>query len=417
MANDRALQTAGSLPRSRFMALCSDALQGFKSETVRGAPGFFRVGQTHAGAWWLIGPDDRPFFAAAVNEVQALSAVPEDPVAPLRGWGFNTLGPGSAPALRDEGLPFVAVASFSGVVASIRSPGVRLPDVFDPAWDAAALRHAEDVCPALALRRELMGWLSDDGLSWGGIDRSDLPSLLQVCLSLEPSFAAYHAAWEFVLAPYGGQLTRLAKAWGCPWENKAVVRELTRAEQGLRTPGYVRDAARWTREFSRRYFAATSAAIRAHDPHHLIMGARELRNETELPHSHEWMTECVFPATDVAWVSARAIDSGHPGPLFAGNFTWVGENCRALPARSRARGVTSLERMLRQGRARLKATIAHPAVVGYAWDAWSDAPSDQPPFARGLVHLNGAEAREHTELLSDLNRRIPSLRPFPASKS
>ena len=59
------------------------------------------------------------------------------------------------------------------------------------------------------------------------------PSLLQLCLSLEPNFAAYHAAWEFALALHGGKLAALARAWGAPLANKEVVRELTRTEQGF----------------------------------------------------------------------------------------------------------------------------------------------------------------------------------------
>jgi len=45
------------------------------------------------------------------------------------------------------------------------------------------------------------------------------PSLLQICLSLEPSFPAYHAAWEFTLAAHGGELAAMARACGerrCP---------------------------------------------------------------------------------------------------------------------------------------------------------------------------------------------------------
>ena len=54
--------------------------------------------------------------------------------------------------------------------------------------------------------------------------------------------------------------------------------------------------------------------------------------------------------------------------------------------------------------------------VGYAWGQWQDEPGEQPPFARGLVHVNGAEAREHTELLASFNRRAESLRrATPAS--
>jgi len=35
---------------------------------------------------------------------------------------------------------------------------------------------------------------------------------------------------------------------------------------------------------------------------------------------------------------------------------------------------------------------------------------EQPPFAGGLVHENDAEAREHTELLTDINARAEDLR-------
>ena len=52
----------------------------------------------------------------------------------------------------------------------------------------------------------------------------------------------------------------------------------------------------------------------------------------------------------------------------------------------------------------------HPAVVGYVWSQWQDEPGEQPPFARGLVHGNGTEAREHTELLVEFNARAELVR-------
>jgi hypothetical protein len=102
--------------------------------------------------------------------------------------------------------------------------------------------------------------------------------LLQLCLSLEPGFAAYHAAWEFVLAYHGGRLESVAHAWNANLPNKEVVRELTRAEEGLGTRGYLRDDARWTREFARRYFNTTGNAVRQADPNHLILGCRFRRS-------------------------------------------------------------------------------------------------------------------------------------------
>ncbi|MFM9092991.1 MAG: hypothetical protein ACKOUK_14790, partial [Verrucomicrobiota bacterium] len=64
----------------------------------------------------------------------------------------------------------------------------------------------------------------------------------------------------------------MARAWGQDWAHRERVRELTRAEQGIATRGYLRDAERWTREFARRYFTAAAAAIRAVDPNHLVLG-------------------------------------------------------------------------------------------------------------------------------------------------
>src|SRR5205823_5759356 len=126
--------------------------------------------------------------------------------------------------------------------------------------------------------------------------------LLQICLSLEPGFAAYHAAWEFVLALHGGKLAALARAWGTPLANKEVVRELTRAEQGIATRGYLRDAARWTREFARRYFTTTAEAIRAADPHHLVLGAH-----SAMPPGENVRAESIYPAIDAPLVDWREL--------------------------------------------------------------------------------------------------------------
>jgi agarase len=389
-----------------------DALHNFRTDTVQGSRGFFRVGQTDSGQWWFIGPDDLPFFVRAVNGVSPTES-PFDPVAQLRTWRFNALGPGAAPSLLAEGLPFVATVNFSTAAPLIRAKGIKLPDVFDPSFADAAQQRAGEVCSAFSERTDVLGWLTDDDLGWGGTRGADCPSLLQVCLSLEPSFAAFHAAWEFVLAPYGGQIARLAKAWGCPLENRGVIRELTRADRGLMTSGHLRDDVRWTREFAHRYFAITSSAVRAHDPHHLILGARDALSSHGRSSGSSWLSECVFPSVDLAWIHPQDLKNAPPGPLLVGNFSWAGEQSPA-PSRYRARGVTSVERMLKNGRASLRSIIAHPAVVGYSWDTWRDDPGEQPPFARGLVHHNDVEAREHTELLSDLNSRIGALRPFRA---
>ncbi len=401
------------MPASRRMAQVSDALQAFRAETVRGAPGFFRVGQTRGGRWWLIDPRDRPFFACAVNGVEAGEAEGADPVDRARGWGFNTLGVGGGAEAWDGPVARIGVVNFCAAGGAIRAGGARLPDVFDPAWPARAAERAAAVCGGSEPRRELLGWLADDALGWARPMADGRPSLLQICLSLEPGFAAYHAAWEFVLAAHGGRIADLARAWSHPIANKEVVREMTRTDQGLMTRGYGRDNARWTREFAQRYFATTSAAIRANDPHHLVLGARELRESGAVASEGEATATLAgsYPAVDLPWVHWSELATAPIGPVLAGDFTWVTAEAIAVERRGRG-GLTTVERMLRRGRAALRRIVAHPAVVGYAWRQWRDRDGEQPPFAGGLVHVNGAEAREHTELVADIHRRVGTLRAF-----
>jgi hypothetical protein len=392
------------------MAQPPDAPQDFRPGTGRGVAGYFRVAQAGDGRWWLLDPADLPFFLRAANEVRGAEGSPHDPVARWRSWGGNALGAGADAALREEGLPWVGTVDFCSAGPLIHTAGARLPDVFDPEWPKAAAIRAGEICLPHSERREVIGWISDDGAGWAQPGGAGRPALLQICLSLEPSFAAYHAAWEFVLALHGGRLESLAKSWGRPEiTNKEVVRELTRADRGLVTRGYLRDDARWSQEFARRYFALTAAAIRAQDPHHLVLGCRYGARPGAAV-----LTQGVYPAVDVPWQELDEIARVPPGPVLAGDFTWADERYFGAPGARRARGLTSVERMLRRGRAALERAARHPGVVGYSWARWRDGAGEQPPFARGLVHGNDTEAREHTELLADLNARMHALRSSPS---
>lgn len=360
-----------------------------------------------------------------------MSVTPRDPAQPpafdsaarLRQWGFNLVGPGGDGAIRDDGFAFVGVVDFVRCAPAIVAPGVRLPDVFAPDWPRLAAERAQAVCSPLAGVPELLGWVTDDAPAWGQSAAPRRPSLLQICLSLEPNFATYHAAWEFVLALHGGRLESVGRAWSVPLANKEVLRELTRAEQGLVSRGYLRDEARWSREFARRYFTTTAAAIRAADPHHLVLGCRFAG-----PVGIAVSAEAVFPAVDVALLDWTELPAGAAtsGPVLAANVNWADEAfwrpVAVGPARHapetnvtvrHARVLTSVERMLRRGRGALERTARHPAAVGYLWSQWQDEPGEQPPFARGLVHANGVEAREHTELLAQFNLHADSLHRTP----
>jgi agarase len=354
----------------------------------------------------LLDPAGERVFLRAVHHVEPSpppgdGPLPPDAAARLRSWGFNALGLG-AEAIREDGFPHLAAVDFCRTGPVLTGPDLRLPDVFDRAWPERAAARAAEVCGPAAEQTELVGWVTDATLAWCQVARSGRPTLLQLCLAQEPSAAAYHAAWEFVLALHGGRLEGVARAWGQDWTHRERVREGTRAEQGIATRGYLRDAERWTREFARRYFTATAAGIRAADPNHLILGCP--LGDGAGP---EVAAECAYPAVDLpllTWRASPPVDSAHP--FLADDVGWGTPEFRAPgPGGGRDRA-TGVERMLRRARTALDRLAAHPAAVGYCWGRWRDEPAERPPFGSGLLHHDGSEAPEHLELIAAFNARL-----------
>ena len=194
--------------------------------------------------------------------------------------------------------------------------------------------------------------------------------------------------------------------WNAPLANKEVVRELTRAEEGLGTRGYLRDDVRWTREFARRYFTKAAAAVRHADPNHLVLGCRFRRAAAAAV-----MMESSYPAIDVTlahWTELPSV-SASSHPMIADGINWTAEDFLDISPQRRTRRLTVFEHIMRKARVTLDRLARHPSVVGYMWGRWQDEPGEQPPFASGVVHVNGTEAREHTELLKQFNQRAESL--------
>jgi hypothetical protein len=434
------------------MPLILPTLDDFKLGSMRGRSGFFRVGQRKGGQWWLIDPQGKPFFSKGVaavsrtgwadgrplrpgqysSAVQSLYGPPESEafvrsvIQRLRKWNMNTLGAWTAPEFYDQGAYYTELIEFRKVGPCFHAGEALLPDVFDPAWRDAADAWAREICTPRKDSAELIGYFTDHELGWAqsppeqsddmvaADPQQEKPSLLQICLSLEPSFRAYHAAWEFVLAPQQGDLALLAKAWEIDLVNREVIRQLTHEDRPLRSPGYLHDQKRFSREFARRYFSICSSVIRAYDPNHLILGCRF----AEFPGTAV-MAECAHPQVDVvslrpereAW--DRAVQSSFSTngmPVLLTELSWSDPAFVRTPMKREARRLTSVERMLSKGRTYLERVYAHRASVGYEWSRWVDGEEDEPPFGRGLVHVDDCEAREHTELLTDLNAKAEALR-------
>jgi len=432
----------------RIAALPS--LSDFKPGSLRGQAGFVRVGQTRAGQWWLLDPHDQPFiskgvaavsrtgwadgrslrpgrYLQAVNQLYGVEA-PEPFVRSViqraRKWNMNTVGAWTSPEFYDQGIYYTELIEFRKVGPCFHSGAALLPDVFDPAWRDAADAWARQICEPRKESRELIGYFTDHELGWAqphvdantGIVPADTkgesPSLLQICLSLEPGFRAYHAAWEFVLAPRQGDLARLGADWRITLATREQIRQLTQSETPLKSEGYLHDQHRFAREFARRYFSITASVVRAYDPHHLVLGCRFAENP-----GASILAECMQPHVDVvslrperdAWERAALLSAANM-PTLLTEVSWADPNFLRLPLRPEKRRLTTLERMLGRGRLGLERIFAQRAIVGYEWARWVDGEDDEPPFGTGLVHLDDREAREHTELLTDLNGRAETIR-------
>ncbi len=398
----------------------------FKTESLRGTPGFFRIGRVReSGAWWLLTPEDEPVLLRAVAGVNRHGRAGPPPVrrsayaqtvaslygeggavwekssaARLREWGVDTVGPWADAELVDRGFYFTALADFCRAnIPIMQGPGLRLPDVFDPRWPDAAEMHAAAVAAPWSGRRELVGWFTDDALGWGGTGGA--PGLLQLCLSLEPSFAAHHAAWEFVLAAYSGSLEALGRCWGVTMSKREHVRQLTREESAIPGAAFAEDGKRFAREAARRYFSVTARALRAADPSHLIFGCRFAATPPAGVRE-----ACAWPDVDaVSWrlgagakfdAQADAMAGDQPQWVTGGGLT--NGDFRRLPVRE-GMGPTRLERLLRASREGLVAACRDERTLGIEWSHWADGGEEAPPFGAGLVHADDHEAVEHTELL------------------
>lgn len=388
------------------MARACDAiavtLRDFKAGTIRGGEGCFRVGQTHSGQWWLLATDGSPFFGCGVDGVHRIEGGPavRSALAQLRGWHFNVLGPAAASEFHGLGVPHLEALELRRAGDLLfRLGGAQLPDVFDPRWPAACVERAARV----AASRDLVGVVTDLELGWAQPVASEpvpRPSLLQICLSLDPRHAAYHAAWEFVLAAHGGELASLARAWRVTLPNKETLRQWTHDDRAVATPAYFEDHVRFTREFAQRYFRTAAAAAREVLPGRLIFGAPS----AALPSA---VLESLEPWIDVH-LEAMPM-SGEGRPVFVTPFNWAG--FARGPAPDVPENFSPLERMHRGGRSALEALIAHPAVVGYSWSDYAHGDFlRNAPFGRGLLYENGWPAHEHVQPLGAINAHAAAKR-------
>jgi hypothetical protein len=321
--------------------------------------GFFHT-QKIDGRWWFVTPEGNVFFSKGVDNVtykpEAVSSPkpPADPQAwatsaarQLREWNFNTLGAWSVPELYTKGIVYAPVIDMAASVQRDLWLKGGVVDYFSPAFREATDRVAARVCAPLAKDLWLLGYFTDNEIRWGKDWRSQ-ESLLQSYLKMASDSPGAAAASAFV------------KALGHP---------ATAADE-LKFAGLI----------ASEYARITGAAIRRHDPNHLVLGCRfagypgdpvilAAGEHFDVISFHSYAAEppldrlrqitllTAKPAM-ITEFSFKAADSGLPNTKGAGK-----------PLATQADRADSFA-------AYAEALAALPGIVGYHWFEYRDEPKE-----------------------------------------
>ncbi len=424
--------------------------------TLRGREGFFRVGRSVNGYWWLIDPNGLPFYykgVCAVNRagtmggrravpggyaptVDKLYNYPRDAnefvakeIARVRAWGFSGLGAWTTSEFFDRGLAYTEIMDFIYLRPWIgEGPRRDIPDIFDGAWLKAIDEHARKICPPQRGSKMLVGYFLDNEIGFApprgapaadkfvtgepGTGRGVYVSLLQRCLALEAGRPARRAAWEWLLARHGGKLGEVAKAWGVAIADPDAPRQWAQAGRAVHTAGYIEDCWAWVRHFVDRYARVTCDAVRRHDANHMILGVRwggppsrveleAMRPYLEVMSANNYQDQ-FFERMDIYW---RAGDM----PVLNGEFAWHGYPFHGVP-HTRPDGPLEADvaRMLRAGHKAMERACRHPGLVGYTWYRWVQPTS--APLQCGLVDFADKPNAWNVEELKLVNARAEHIR-------
>jgi len=376
---------------------------------------YFRVVQKD-GKWWFVAPDGSKFMSMGVNAILPggeKSVTPGSPVYEgakkrggvakwarlsakrLREWKFNTVGAWSAREVEKQGLPYCAYL-WLGVGESNR-----LVDVWDPKY---AEKVAEETGKQMAERDAndsmLIGWFIDNELPWygeWGWETGGKP-LLDLYGKLPKGSPGRQKADDY--------LKKLS-----PWPAAPLTEEqMKRMRQ---------DIDGFAGEVAKKFMDLTVGAIRARDPHHLILGTRIAGN------APDEVVRAVGEASDVFSINWY-VKNGRPDPnhldrlclLAGGKPVLITEySYRAMENRSgdkNTRGAevtvaTQAERVTRFNR--YVGTLAQlPQVVGFHWFCWYDEPPggrfDGEDSNYGVVDIGDEPYLELVGAMKAMNKRV-----------
>ena len=431
-------------PRAKktFPPYASDS---FVADVKEKATGFFRVVQRPDGRWWAIDPLGRGTVLMGVDHVRYnghwsqrtkrsvhhevnkkkfpnKADWEEDTLKRLKDWGFNLLGAGCDPALERRGLVHTRFLSMGDslcrdtrddalwICPNEHRPCSAFPNVFDPLFPSYCDYVARRRCAEEKDDHWLFGYFIDNELAWWG--RGRLGTGLFDAVMKKPE-------------------THSAKAFLLSFLKERGVTDKPSDEVKLE---FLKLAAE-------RYFGIASAAIRRHDPNHLVMGARF----AGIGGAHDVVWEIagkycdlvtfnIYPWADLdrnAVFLSSSAKAKHVTEAFAERYALVKRPMLitewSFPALDSGLPCTGgAGQRFRTQRERTAATelfaktmLATPSLLGYDYFMWVDEPeegiSDAFPEDSnyGLINLQGEAYPEITEMFTALQKDVGRWRRAP----
>jgi hypothetical protein len=428
----------------------------FIEATIKGTPGFFRVGQTTQGQWWFLDHENKTFYyrgVCAVNRAGTAGGRRATPgpyavtidnkygyqqnpepfvnacVDKLQHLGFNALGAWATEEFYNKGIPFTEILEFfkEGPFLPLVN-NKSIPDIFSVEWQLAIDRKARALCSPLRSSKELVGYFTDNEIGFGKADDSGLDlgfqagqfdfALLRQVLGMEKGNRTSESAWNFLLSRYGGSFDKLSEAWEVNVSSNDDLLKLNESKTAIPGKAYNADAQEFVKYYAEHYFELANKAIRRYDPNHLILGCRFGAPPPT------YILDAIKPWTDV--ISANNYQPilyerydtvyNYTGlPLLIGEFSWNTDLYKKVPFPNEDAGTSNQkERMFRRGTATLVRMAKHPGIVGYTWYRWVQGTCTDQKFYDGIVNY-GDSLEMHAVQLAKLNPEMEKIRMESAS--
>ena len=263
-------------------------VSGFDWQTMRGQEGFWRIGKTVQGVWWLISPSNNVEFLNTVTTVQPYQTA-RDPMGTIfksRDYDGTPTNPGDIRKWAQKTLDRVYATGFKGMGAwchpifhELNVPITRDLNIwanapanagrlYDLGWQPAAENVVRNATDALKSNANLIGFFLDNELDFSdarlgpGVYFDNLPGdnpnrkqVIEVIHKLWPTIEHFNHDWGLSFKDYS-ELEALKVLPKDPPETYACL------------------LSAWIEHLMHDYFEMTTQLVRKYDPNHLILGIR-----------------------------------------------------------------------------------------------------------------------------------------------